>query len=93
MTKFSDVKYLDTTWFEMWYSDKKNILSILYHNLNADINAGYNPLGNCIRGQREAIVNYEKSINDTLDMFTNMNDNGKIERWCYHDLLKCGAIE
>ena len=90
MTKYSDHK---NEYFEMWYSDCKNMLKIMYHNMSSDLDNGYNPLGNSIKSQKQAIVAYEQYINATLDKFSEMNDDSKIDRYCYHELLKKGVIE
>ena len=88
MCKYSDCK---GEWFEMWYSDKKWILSIMYRNMASDISAGYDVMGKSITEQKTMIANYEKSINDALYMFANMDDL-KVDRWCFYDMLKRGAI-
>ena len=96
MIKFSDIKYFGNdgeTWFDIWYSDKKSMLNIMFHNMQSDLNNGYNPLGDCIKRQLQDIERYQQNINDTLDKFTEMNDDSKIERYCYHDLLKRGVIK
>lgn len=94
MTKFSDIKYMDyESWFELWYSDIKAMNQLMIHNCLADIHAGYNIHGACIMNQWQAITEHAKYINDTLDMFTQFNDEHKINIWCYHDLLKRGVIE
>ena len=89
MARYTDNK---GEWFDMWYSDKKCMLSIMYQNMASDLECGYNPLGKAIREQKEMIDAYEKDISATLDMFTEFNDDTKIDHWCYHDLLKRGAI-
>lgn len=90
MTKYSDCK---NQWFEMWYGDCKNMLHIMYKNMASDLDNGYNPLGNSIKAQKQSIAVYEKYINDTLDKFSEMNDDSKIDRYCYHELIKKGVIE
>ena len=94
MTKISDIKYIDSfeTWFEFWYSDKKAIITCMFHNMQSDIDAGYNPMGDCIKRQLSDISNYEYSINEQLDKFVSM-DEKQIEKYCYFDLLKRGVID
>ena len=89
--KMSDLHPDYDSWFDCWYSDKKDILSCMYHNLAADLDAGYNPLGDCIKRQRADIAAYEQSINDALMSFVNMDDK-KRDRWCFYDMLRRGAI-
>lgn len=95
MVHFSDIKYIDKyeSWFEMWYKDKQNMLSIMVDNINADLKTGYNPLGNSIKSQIEMISAYKTDIENTLDKFVQFDNDSKIERWCYHDMLKRGVIE
>lgn len=94
MLRFTDIKYLDyESWFELWYADKKSINHTMVQNCIADIKSGYNIHGDCIIKQWQAITDNAKQINDTLDMFTQFNDEHKINLWCYHDLLKNGVIE
>ena len=88
MCKYSDNK---GEWFEMWYDDKKWIISIMYRNMASDLDNGYNPLGKAIREQKIMIDNYEQDINNTLDKFSTM-DEKQVDKWCFYDLLKRGAI-
>ena len=78
-------------WFELWVDDKENIADTMVRNMRADLDAGYNYFGDCIRKQREAIDAYKKAFDDQLMAFTDMDD-AKRNRWCYYDLLRRGAI-
>ena len=78
-------------WFEMWFSDKKYIVETMVKNMQADLNAGYNYFGNSISGQRKAIDEYKTEFDWQLDAFVKM-DVKQVERWCYYDLKKRGAI-
>ena len=78
-------------WFEIWVDDKENIVDTMVRNMRADLDAGYNYFGDCIRKQREAIDAYKKAFDDQLMAFTDMDD-AKRNRWCYYDLLRRGAI-
>ena len=80
-----------TDWFEIWFEDKKAMLSTMYENMAADLAAGYDVMGKSITEQREMIDAYQKDIDDTLDTFKTMDDT-KINKWCFFDLLKRGAI-
>ena len=93
MTHFSDIKYMDyESWFECWYSDSKNILAIMYSNMNSDIKAGYDVMGNTIKKELQEIEEYRAYINNTLDKFVSM-DEKQIEKYCYFECLKKGCIE
>lgn len=93
MTKFSDIQYIGyTSWFEAWFTDKKVLIQTMIENMKADIAAGYNPAGDCIRRQSAAIDAANAELSNQLDVFTEFNDDTKIDRWCYHDMLKRGVI-
>lgn len=79
------------TWFDIWDADKKGMISTMYRNMAADLQCGYNPLGNIIKREKQAIRDYETEYENTLDSFKPMNDD-QINRWCYFDLKKRGAI-
>lgn len=89
--KMSDLHPDYDSWFDCWYSDKKDMLNIMYYNMTADLDAGYNPLGDCIKRQKQMIAEYEQSINDALMSFVDMDDK-KRDRWCFYDMLRRGAI-
>lgn len=79
-------------WFEIWIGDKRGILSCMVQNMASDLAAGYNYFGNCITKQREEIEKYQKEINERLDEFKNMDDK-QVNRWCFYDIVKRGAID
>lgn len=79
-------------WFEMWDSDKKSILNTMYKNLNADLEAGYNPVGACITMQQAAIQEYINGYHADLDKMVYMSEE-ETSRFCFYDLKKRGAIE
>lgn len=39
-------------WFQIWMDDKESIISTMVKNMSADLNAGYNYFGECIKRQR-----------------------------------------
>lgn len=79
-------------WFDMWFEDKKSILDCMVRNMAADLDAGYDYFGKCITGQREDIVAYKKQFDTEMDTFKTM-DEKQVNRWCFYDLKKRGAIE
>lgn len=79
-------------WFEMWYSDKECMIDIMVHNMVADLECGYDYFGNCIRQQREAIDAYKTALEVQIDKFKDMDEKA-VNRWCYYDMVKRGAIE
>lgn len=78
-------------YFTMWYEDKKSITLTMYRNMQADLECGYNPFGDCIRRQREDIARYEAEIDHSLETFKTMTEE-QINHWCFYDLLYRGAI-
>lgn len=89
-TVFDEVK-----WFEMWLADKESILVCMRHNIEADLNAGYDPEGVSIRTQKAEMRAYEEGIESTLSRLTDMAvDKGikAVNRWCYMDMKRRGAI-
>jgi hypothetical protein len=59
--------------------------------MQSDLNAGYNPLGNSIKMQLAEIESYRASIDSKLEEFAKM-DEKSVNRWCYYDLKRRGAI-
>lgn len=78
-------------WFEIWFSDAQSVIETMIRNMKADIDAGYDPMGGCIRRQQEEITERQSSFNSQMDAFKNMDD-AKVNRWCYYDLKKRGVI-
>jgi len=78
-------------WFEMWFNDKQSLLETMIKNMQADLDAGYNYFGNSIKGQRKAIDEYKAEFDSQVDAFKAMEEK-QVERWCYYDMKKRGAI-
>ena len=85
------MKTTSENWFEVWYDDKTSMVETMVGNMTADLSAGYNYFGNCIRTQIEQIEAYKREFDAQLIAFADM-DEGKRNRWCYYDLLRRGAI-
>lgn len=79
------------TYFDMWFTDKENVITTMVKNMQADLKAGYDPMGSSIRQQRAEIEEYRKDFHAKVDELTAMDDK-KAERWCYHDMRKRGVI-
>ena len=79
------------TWLDLWCQDKDSILETMIRNMQADLNAGYSPKGNCILKQMQDISDYSASYTKRLDELAEM-DPAKCNRWCYMDLKRRGAI-
>lgn len=78
-------------WFELWFHDKRSIEEIMIRNMIADIEAGYDPTGNIIKRERDEIQQYRKEVDDQIERFKEMED-AAVNRWCYYDMKKRGAI-
>lgn len=78
-------------WAEMWEQDKTAILKTMYRNMNADLECGYNPMGNAIQNQKSAIAEYEREIHAAWDRFVYMTEE-QVNKWCFYDMKKRGAI-
>lgn len=78
-------------WFEIWFEDMQSLISTMVRNMQADLDAGYNPNGRSILTQRLAILDKQEKFEKRLNDFQNMED-AKVNRWCYYDLKRRGAI-
>lgn len=78
-------------WFEIWFADKQGMIEVMASNMAADIAAGYDYFGNCIQNQIKTIDSYKAEFDAQVDEFKSMEDE-KVNRWCYYDLKKRGAI-
>lgn len=81
-----------TDWFDIWFGDKQSMIDTMVKNMAADLDAGYNYFGQCIRNQQEAIAAYKAEFDKDMDMFKYMEER-EVNRWCFYDLKKRGAIE
>ncbi len=78
-------------WMDVWQDDKESILETMIKNMTADLNNGYDYFGKSIVEQRKTIEAYRKEIDATFDLFKTM-DEKEVNRWCFYDLKKRGAI-
>lgn len=78
-------------YFEIWYDDALSIITTMQSNLHADLEAGYDPQGHCVRKQIVDIEERQRAFERQMDAFKYMED-AKVNRWCYYDLKKRGAI-
>lgn len=79
-------------WFDLWFDDKQGMISTMTKNMAADLAAGYDYFGNCIKRQRQEIERYKTEFDRQMDEFKTM-DEAAVNRWCFYDLKKRGAIE
>lgn len=78
-------------WFDVWFEDRESILSTMVRNMASDLNAGYDYFGQSITRQKQEIAEYKAQTNKTLDMFKDMDEKA-VNRWCFYELKKHGAI-
>lgn len=78
-------------WLEMWFADKQSILDTMVRNMAADLECGYNYFGDSITRQRQQIAEYKARFDSEMDGFKAMEEKA-VERWCYYDMRKRGAI-
>lgn len=79
-------------WFELWFSDKQSMVNTMVRNMQDDLNAGYDYFGNSIRKQMKEIDEYKAEFDKQMDEFKTMDENA-VNRWCFYDMKKRGAIE
>lgn len=76
----------------LWIDDKQSIIETMLKNMNADINAGYDPHGANIEKQRAAIREYVAAYNAELMKIADKTPQAAA-RFCKFDLIRRGAIE
>lgn len=79
-------------WFEMYVDDKRSMLNTMVRNLAADLDAGYDWFGASSVRQRERIDEYKAEYDGALERFKGMSEE-QVQRWCFYDMLKRGAID
>ena len=79
-------------WFDVWFDDRTSILNTMVRNMASDLSNGYDYFGASIMAEKKAIDSYKEETDRTLDMFKAMDDSA-VNRWCFYDLKKRGAIE
>lgn len=79
-------------WFELWQEDKECMLETMVKNMAADLDAGYNYFGNCIKNQKEIIDEYQKAYENRMYEFASMSDK-EVNKWCFYDMKVRGVIE
>lgn len=78
-------------WFDVWFEDRESILNTMVRNMTSDLNAGYDYFGQSITKQKQEIAEYKAQTDNTLDMFKDMDEKA-VNRWCFYELKKHGAI-
>lgn len=78
-------------WFDVWFEDRESILNTMVRNMASDLNAGYDYFGQSIIKQKQEIAEYKAQTDKTLDMFKDMDEKA-VNRWCFYELKKHGAI-
>ena len=61
-------------WFGIWFEDKQSIINTMIKNMAADLDAGYDYFGTCIRRQQAEIETYKAQFDEEMDMFKDMEE-------------------
>ena len=78
-------------WFDVWFEDRQAILETMIRNMASDLANGYDYFGSCIIRQRECIERYKAETDTQMDKFKEMEEKA-VNRWCFYELKKRGAI-
>lgn len=78
-------------WFEIWTGDKESMIDCMIKNMTSDLNAGYDYFGKSIREQQKMIADYKAGYERQMNEFYRMTAE-QVDRWCFYDLKKRGAI-
>lgn len=79
-------------WFDLWVEDKRSMLDTMARNLASDLNdGGYDFFGDCIQRQMSEISAYKEQFDTEMDSFKSMTEEA-VNRWCFYDMKKRGAI-
>lgn len=79
-------------WFEIWFSDKQNMVNTMARNMASDLANGYDYFGKSITTQRQDIERYQREFDQQMDDFKYM-DEKQVNRWCFYDMKKRGVID
>ena len=79
-------------WFDLWFEDKNSIIASMSRNIASDLKAGYDFFGNSIQKQIRELEQYKEEVDCQLDSFKSMS-NEEVNKWCFYELKKKGAIE
>lgn len=84
-------------WFDIWKEDKESIIYCMVRNMSDDLDAGYDYFGKSITEQRKMIEDYKAQFDREYEMLKRIvlqyaDGEKRVERWCYLDLKKRGAI-
>jgi hypothetical protein len=80
-----------TDWFELWFDDKQSMIETMVKNMQSDYECGYEWFGHSLTKQREELDEYKRKFDEQMEAFKYMEDK-QVNRWCYYDLKKRGAI-
>ena len=78
-------------WFDVWFEDRESMLNTMVRNMASDLNAGCDYFGQSITKQKQEIAEYKAQTDKTLDVFKDMDEKA-VNRWCFYELKKHGAI-
>lgn len=82
-------------YIDLWIEDKESIIACMIRNMQADLNAGYDPMGKSIKDQRAELARYEEEFHTLTDKIADIiitRGNKAASDWCRLDLKRRGAI-
>ena len=82
-------------YIDLWIEDKESIIATMIRNMQADLNAGYDPMGKSIKDQRAELARYKEEFHALTDKIADIiitKGNKAASDWCRLDLKRRGAI-
>lgn len=79
-------------WFDLWVDDTRSTIACMVSNMQADLACGYDPQGLSMTMARIELAEYRSAFDRQMDAFKLMDDKS-VNRWCFYELKKTGAID
>ena len=80
-------------WLQIWKKDTESLICCMVRNLASDIEAGYDPFGNSITNSINELVKYKSRREMEMKILQETMNPEQINKWCWEDLIRRGAIE
>ena len=78
-------------WLEVWIDDWESLIETQNRNIQSELQAGFKWTGQHVQHEVKILKEFDSKYRDGLEKFKYM-DEREVQRWCYFDLLKRGAI-
>lgn len=80
-------------WFEIWCDDWESLIYTQSRNVQAELDAGYKWSSRHVQHEVEILNEFDSKYRNQLAKFAEMEEQGRnVNKWCYYDLLRRGAI-